>query len=74
MNKYGIVFGAAAIAVIAGCKDPDYKYANRPSPQNDVKTADTTAVATPGGAATGFEIPAAKRCMCAPGKIGRAHV
>ena len=26
MNKFGMVIGVAAVAVIAGCKDPDYKY------------------------------------------------
>ena len=66
MNKFGIVFGAAAVVVIAGCKDPDYKYANSTSSQNEAKTVGTTEATQP--AATQFtDIPAAKRCTCAPG-------
>ena len=64
MNKYGIVLGAAAVAVIAGCKDPDYKYDSSTSSQNDVKTVDTT---TPADVARPVEISVAKRCTCAPG-------
>ena len=37
MNKLGMVLGAAAIATLAGCKDPDYKYDTDPASQNDVK-------------------------------------
>ena len=40
MNKLGMVFGAAAIATLAGCKDPDYKYDNDPSAQNEVKVVE----------------------------------
>ena len=64
MNKYGIVFGAAAVAVIAGCKDPDYKYANRASSQDDVKVVDTS---TSEDVTRPVEISAAKQCTCAPG-------
>ena len=28
MNKFGVVLGIAAVATLAGCKDPDYKHAN----------------------------------------------
>ena len=63
MNKYGIVFGTAVVAVIAGCKDPDYKYDNGPSSQNEVKSVDTTPTAAP----SAIEIQPARRCMCAPG-------
>jgi len=41
MNKFGIVLGAAAVVTLAGCKDPDYKYANTPS-QGEVKNAAAT--------------------------------
>ena len=40
MNKLGMVLGAAAIATLAGCKDPDYKYDNDPSAQNEVKVVE----------------------------------
>ena len=63
MNKYGIVFGTAVVAVIAGCKDPDYKYDNGPSSQNEVKSVDTTPTAAP----SAIEIQPARRCTCAPG-------
>ena len=43
MNKYGIVFGAAVVAVVAGCKDPDYKRDGDTSSQNEVKNVDTGA-------------------------------
>ena len=31
MKKLGMVFGAAAVAVVAGCKDPDYRRAGAPA-------------------------------------------
>ena len=69
MNKYGIVFGAAAVAVIAGCKDPDYKYTNTPS-QNEVKAVGTEASASPDKAAPiAIETAPEKRCTCAPGMV-----
>ena len=40
MNKLGMMLGAAAIATLAGCKDPDYKYDTDPASQNDVKVVD----------------------------------
>ena len=68
MNKYGIVFGAAVVAVVAGCKDPDYKRDGGTSSQNDVKSVDTgaPAKAKPSG---GYQIEPspAKRCNCLPG-------
>ena len=36
MNKLGVVFGVAALAVVAGCKDPNYVNRNGKA-QNDVK-------------------------------------
>ena len=69
MNKYGIVFGAAAVAVIAGCKDPDYKYTNTPS-QNEVKTVGTETSASPDKAAPiAIETAPEKKCTCAPGAV-----
>ena len=65
MNKYGIVFGAAAVAVIAGCKDPDYKYTNASASQNDVKQVSTDDNAKP----VTIEPVVAKGCTCAPGTV-----
>ena len=66
MNKYGIVFGAAVVAVVAGCKDPDYKRDGDTSSQNEVKNVDTGAPVKSSG---GYQVeaPAAKRCNCLPG-------
>jgi len=41
MNKLGMVLGAAAIVTLAGCKDPDYKYENASSAQDEVKVVET---------------------------------
>ena len=63
MKKFGMVLGAAAIAAIAGCKNPNYKRGGAPAGQGEVKNADTTVVQstqTP-------EAPAVKQCTCAPG-------
>ena len=56
MNKFGVVLGIAAVATLAGCKDPDYKHAGKI--QDEVKNVDTAPVA--------IETTAAK-CTCAPG-------
>ena len=58
MNKFGFVLGVAAVATLAGCKDPDYKYANASKTQTEVKSVDTTTTIKPA--------PAPK-CHCAPG-------
>ena len=58
MNKFGIVLGVAAVATLAGCKDPDYNRGGTPSSQNEIKNADTTV--------TTIE-PVAAKCMCPPG-------
>ena len=60
MNKFGIVLGVAAVATLAGCKDPDYKHANAPTAQDEVKNADTETVVVE----KPIEI---KKCTCAPG-------
>ena len=58
MNKLGFVLGVAAVATLAGCKDPDYKHANASDTQNVVKNVDTTVTVAPA--------PAPK-CTCLPG-------
>ena len=58
MNKFGMVLGVAAVATLAGCKDPDYA---RPGAQvqNEVRNVDTTPVA--------IEPAPVKKCQCPPG-------
>ena len=56
-----MVLGAAAIAALAGCKDPNYRRGGAPAGQNEVKSADTT---------TTVVQPApqqVQQCKCAPG-------
>ena len=55
MNKFGMVLGLAAVATLAGCKDPDYKRANTPV-QNEVKDATTVEPSAP-----------VAKCRCLPG-------
>ena len=62
MNKFGAVLGIAAVATLAGCKDPDYKHANSTAPQLEVKNVETT-VAKP----VAIEPVAAPKCTCPPG-------
>ena len=57
MNKFGVVLGIAAVATLAGCKDPDYRRGGSTAAQNEVKSADTSVAIE----------PAAAKCMCAPG-------
>ena len=61
MNKFGVVLGIAAVATLAGCKDPDYKHANSAATQNEVKSVETTEVRS-----VAIE-PVAAKCTCAPG-------
>ena len=61
MNKFGVVLGIAAVATLAGCKDPDYKHANSTAAQNEVKSVETTEVKS-----VAIE-PTVSRCTCAPG-------
>ena len=61
MNKFGAVLGIAAVATLAGCKDPDYKHANSAATQNEVKSVETTEVRS-----VAIE-PVAAKCTCAPG-------
>ena len=64
MNKFGLVLGVAAVATLAGCKDPGYKHAGTPSSQNDVKSVDT---AEPATVEPVVVEPAVKKCQCPPG-------
>ena len=61
MNKFGAVLGIAAVATLAGCKDPDYKHANSTATQNEVKSVETAEVKS-----VAIE-PVAAKCTCAPG-------
>ena len=61
MNKFGAVLGIAAVATLAGCKDPDYKHANSTAAQNEVKSVETTEVKS-----VAIE-PTVAKCRCAPG-------
>ena len=58
MKKFAVALGVAAVAVVSGCKDPEYKRAGASHVQNDVKSADTTVAQTPAPA---------PQCTCAPG-------
>ena len=61
MNKFGVVLGIAAVATLAGCKDPDYKHANSTATQNEVKSVETAEVKS-----VAIE-PVVAKCTCAPG-------
>ena len=69
MNKIGMVLGLAAVAAIAGCKDPNW---NRGKPSNDVKDIGTNVPATPivndgQPNVTPTPIVEVQRCTCPPG-------
>ena len=85
MNKIGMVLGLAAVAAIAGCKDPNW---NRGKPSSDVKDIGTNVPATPvctcppgakhsapcacGAPDCKCEVPAPVaqvRCKCPPGAV-----
>ena len=63
MKKFGMVLGAAAIAAIAGCKDPNYRRGTATAGQNEAKNADTTVAQPEKRQPVGSE----KKCKCAPG-------
>lgn len=63
MKKLGMVLGAAAVAVVAGCKDPDFKRAHTPV-QNEVKDVAPVETPPPPPAVKVVEAP---RCACPPG-------
>ena len=62
MNKFGVVLGIAAVATLAGCKDPDFKHNGAKNAQDEVKSADTTTVVS-----DAVPAPAPAKCTCAPG-------
>ena len=63
MNKFGVVLGIAAVATLAGCKDPDYKRSGVTA-QNEVKNVAEAPVAAPAPVAVE---PMPAKCTCAPG-------
>ena len=69
MNKFGMVIGVAAVAAIAGCKDPDYNRGgdsqNKPTTVVEQPTPAATTTTTPGVIEV-KDAPVAK-CRCAPG-------
>ena len=62
MNKFGVVLGIAAVATLAGCKDPDFKRSSAAS-QDEVKSVDTT----PAPVKEVEVEPAPAKCTCPPG-------
>ena len=73
MNKFGMVLGLAAVATLAGCKDPDYKSDRVKPSQNEVKKIDTTPapVAVKPVEITPIKVePVVKKCTC---PIGTKH-
>ena len=62
MNKLGIVLGIAAVAVIAGCKDPNYQ---RKTPKGEAKDIGTQVEQTPEPDTP--VVTEEKHCTCPPG-------
>ena len=62
MNKLGIVLGIAAVAVIAGCKDPNYQ---RKTPKGEVKDIGTQVEQQP--VPDTPIVVEEKHCTCPPG-------
>ena len=65
MNKFGVVLGIAAVATLAGCKDPDFKRSGK-VPQNEMKEVETTAAPVAHVAPVAVE-PTTPKCTCPPG-------
>ena len=63
MNKFGVVLGIAAVATLAGCKDPDFPRASGVASQTEVKSVDTT----PAPVKTVEVEPTPAKCTCPPG-------
>lgn len=63
MNKFGVVLGIAAVATLAGCKDPDFPRTGGAASQTEVKIVDTT----PAPVKTIEVEPAPAKCTCPPG-------
>ena len=66
MKQFGMVLGVAAVAVVAGCKDPDFKRSSAPA-QNEVKNAAPVEVATPPPPPPAIKVVEAPTCSCPPG-------
>ena len=60
MKKFAMVLGAAVVAVVAGCKDPNYRRSGAAT-QNEPKSAGATVEEAKPAA------PEVKTCTCAPG-------
>ncbi|MCR5753097.1 MAG: LysM peptidoglycan-binding domain-containing protein [Kiritimatiellae bacterium] len=73
MNKLGMVLGIAAVAAIAGCKDPNWN--RKPSQNSDAKDISTDVAPTKSGAegekseVAPTPIVVEKTCTCAPGTV-----
>jgi len=65
MNKVAVVLGVAAVATLAGCKDPDYVKGNA-STQDDVKQVPVEETVTP-ATVQAEATPVKPTCKCAPG-------
>ena len=65
MKKLGMVLGAAAVAVVAGCKDPDYTRGTESS-RNEAKNAAPIEV-EPAPQPVEIRTIEAKHCKCPPG-------
>ena len=75
MNKFGMVLGLAAVATLAGCKDPDYKSDRVKHSQNEVKNVSATPAPAPVEVkpveVTPIVVePVAKKCTC---PVGMKH-
>ena len=57
MKKLGMVLGVAAVATLAGCKDPNYKGSAAHASRNEVKQVESDV----------RPAPVKKLCTCAPG-------
>ena len=67
MNKLGIVLGIAAVAVIAGCADPNYQHKSSKGKVKDIGTSvEQQTEPAPGPADTPVVVEE-KHCTCPPG-------
>ena len=66
MKKLGMVLGAAAVAVVAGCKDPNFARTNAPA-QNEAKNVNAEPVAAEPAAQPAEVTTTEAKCTCAPG-------
>ena len=66
MNKLGIVLGVAAVAVVSGCKDPNYNKTFAPT-QNEAKNAATSEESVQQTPAEAQSIETVQGCTCPPG-------